>query len=248
MMTDLRTYELNKKEQIVVYACMGISAIVLSMLLYRNILFSLLIIPFASKIKAFTEEHLAGRRRKRYLAEFKDFLFMASTAIGAGRSMKDAIGESIPSLANIHGDDAVLVSDLCKAYERMDKGRENDVAVLSEMADASGLEDVSDFVTIYAICKSSGASLIIALNRAASVIMEKMSIENEIEELVKRKESEGFVILIMPVLVLLFLNLFAPDYIAPMYETVAGRVIMSICAAGTAGVFVMIKRITGIEI
>lgn len=247
-MTDLRIYELNKKEKTILYLCTGIAGLVLSMLLYRNILFALLIIPFTPRIKVFAEEHLASRRKKRYMAEFKDFLFMASTAIGAGRSMKDAIGESISSLSNIHGHNAVLVKDLTKAYDRMENGRENDVSVLSEMADASGLEDVCDFVTIYAICKSSGASLIIALNRAAGVIMEKMSIENEIEELVKRKESEGMVILIMPALVLLFLNLFAPDYIAPMYETLTGRVIMSVCAAGTVGVYMMIQKITSVDV
>lgn len=247
-MTDLRIYELNKKEKTILYLCTGIAGLALSMLLYRNILFALLIIPFTPRIKVFAEEHLASRRKKRYMAEFKDFLFMASTAIGAGRSMKDAIGESISSLSNIHGHNAVLVKDLTKAYDRMENGRENDVSVLSEMADASGLEDVCDFVTIYAICKSSGASLIIALNRAAGVIMEKMSIENEIEELVKRKESEGMVILIMPALVLLFLNLFAPDYIAPMYETLTGRVIMSVCAAGTVGVYMMIQKITSVDV
>lgn len=247
-MTDLRIYELNKKEKTILYLCTGIAGLALSMLLYRNILFALLIIPFTPRIKVFAEEHLASRRKKRYMAEFKDFLFMASTAIGAGRSMKDAIGESISSLSNIHGHNAVLVKDLTKAYDRMENGRENDVTVLSEMADASGLEDVCDFVTIYAICKSSGASLIIALNRAAGVIMEKMSIENEIEELVKRKESEGMVILIMPALVLLFLNLFAPDYIAPMYETLTGRVIMSVCAAGTVGVYMMIQKITSVDV
>ena len=247
-MTDLRIYELNKKEKTILYLCTGLAGLALSMLLYRNILFALLIIPFTPRIKVFAEEHLASRRKKRYMAEFKDFLFMASTAIGAGRSMKDAIGESISSLSNIHGHNAVLVKDLTKAYDRMENGRENDVSVLNEMADASGLEDVCDFVTIYAICKSSGASLIIALNRAAGVIMEKMSIENEIEELVKRKESEGMVILIMPALVLLFLNLFAPDYIAPMYETLTGRVIMSVCAAGTVGVYMMIQKITSVDV
>lgn len=247
-MTDLRIYELNRKEKTILYLCTGLAGLALSMLLYRNILFALLIIPFTPRIKVFAEEHLASRRKKRYMAEFKDFLFMASTAIGAGRSMKDAIGESISSLSNIHGHNAVLVKDLTKAYDRMENGRENDVTVLSEMADASGLEDVCDFVTIYAICKSSGASLIIALNRAAGVIMEKMSIENEIEELVKRKESEGMVILIMPALVLLFLNLFAPDYIAPMYETLTGRVIMSVCAAGTVGVYMMIQKITSVDV
>ena len=247
-MTDLKVYKLNKKEQVIFYLCIGLSSLTLSLLIYRNIYFSVLIIPFVKKVKEFVENELAKRRRRRYLAEFKDFLFMASTAVGAGRSMKDAIAESIPSLLNIHGESAVLVSDLKKAHERIDKGRENDVSVLAEMADASGLEDVSDFVTIYSICKSSGASLITALSKAAGVIMEKMSIEREIEELVRRKESEGFVILVMPVVVILFLNLFAPDYIAPMYESLAGRLIMSMAAATTAGVYVMIRKITSVDV
>ena len=78
--------------------------------------------------------------------------------------------------------------------------------------------------------------------------MEKMSIEKEIEELVRRKESEGLIILITPALILIFLNLFAPDYISPMYETLAGRLIMSMTAASIAGVYVMIRRITSVEI
>ena len=247
-MTDLRSYHLNKKEQTIFYISVAAAACLLSLLIYRNILFAPIIIPFTSKIRSFAEEQLADRRRRKYMAEFKDFLFMASTAIGAGRSMKDAIGESIPSLINIHGENAVLTADLKKAYERMDKGRENDVSVLEEMAAASEIEDVGDFVTIYAICKSSGASLITALNKAAGVIMEKMSIEKEISELVRRKENEGLVILIMPALVLIFLNLFAPDYIAPMYESLTGRLIMSITAASVAGVYVMIRKITRVEI
>ena len=47
--------------------------------------------------------------------------------------------------------------------------------------DASGLEDVKDFVTIYSICKTTGASLITALGKAAGVIMEKMSIDREVD-------------------------------------------------------------------
>ncbi len=247
-MTDLKSYHLNKKEKRIFYIVISLSDIALSLLIYRSVIFSLLIIPFAPKIQIFVEEQLADRRRSLYLAEFKDFLFMASTAIAAGRSMKDAIGESISSLANIHGKNAVLVKDLEKAYERMETGRENDVLVLEEMADASGLEDVRDFVTIYAICKSSGASLINALNKAAGVIMEKMSIEKEIQELVRRKESEGLIILITPAAVLVFLNMFAPDYIAPMYETLTGRLIMSITAVSVAGVYMMIRKITNVEI
>jgi tight adherence protein B len=247
-MTDLRVYNFTKKENVFLYIALAVSGVFISLLMYRNILFSVVVIPFAGRIKGFITEMIIRKRKRIYMAEFKDFLFMASTAIGAGRSMKDAIAESIPSLKNIHGKKSILTKDLEKAYERMDVGGENDVSVLKDLAESSGLEDVHDFVTIYAICKSTGASLISALNKAAGVIMEKMSIDREIEELVRRKEGEGLVIFAMPALIILFLNLTAPDYIAPLYETIAGRVIMTAVLAANIGIYAMIQRIINVEI
>ena len=247
-MTDLTKYEFSRKENAVFYSCLAAAGIAISYLLYRNILFTVAIIPFAPKIKSFVTAGIIKSRRRRYMAEFRDFLFMASTAIGAGRSMKDAIYESIPSLKNIYGKKAVLAADLSKAYERMETGGENDVSVLRDLADASGLEDVKDFVTVYSICKTTGASLITALGKAAGVIMEKMSIEREIDELVKRKEGEGLVIFAMPALIILFLNLTSPDYIAPLYGTVAGRIIMTAVLASNVGIYAMIQRITNVDI
>ena len=246
-MTELSKYEFSRKENAVFCGCLAASGLIISYLMYRNILFAAVIIPFTKKIKGFVTESIIKMRR-RYMAEFRDFLFMASTAIGAGRSMKDAIHESIPSLLNIHGKRSILAGDLAKAYERMETGGENDVSVLRDLADASGLEDVKDFVTVYSICKKTGASLITALGKAAGVIMEKMSIDREIEELVRRKESEGLVIFAMPALIILFLNITAPDYIAPLYETAAGRVIMTAVLASNIGIYAMIQRITNVEI
>ena len=247
-MTDLTKYEFSRKENGIFYSCLTAAGLIIAYLLYRNILFSVVIIPFAQKIKGFVAGSIIRSRRRRYMAEFKDFLFMASTAIGAGRSMKDAISESIPSLLNIYGKRSILAGDLKKAYERMETGGENDVGVLRDLADASGLEDVKDFVTVYSICKTTGASLITALGKAAGVIMEKMSIDREIEELVRRKESEGLVIFAMPAIIILFLNLTAPDYIAPLYETIAGRIIMTTVMASNIGIYAMIQRITHVEI
>lgn len=247
-MTDLSVYEFSRKEQILFFSCLAAAGLVISYLMYRNILFSAVMIPFAGKIKSFVTDSIIKNRRRRYMTEFKDFLFMASTAIGAGRSMKDAISESIPSLLNIYGKKSILAADLTIAYGRMETGGENDVSVLRDLADASGLEDVKDFVTVYSICKTTGASLISALGKAAGVIMEKMSIDREIEEIVRRKEGEGLVIFAMPALIILFLNLTAPDYIAPLYETAAGRVIMTAVLASNIGIYAMIQRITNVEI
>lgn len=247
-MTELSKYEFSKKENAVFYSCLAAAGLIISYLMYRNIFFSVVIIPFTRKIKGFVTESIIKERRRRYMSEFKDFLFMASTAIGAGRSMKDAISESIPSLLNIYGSRSILAGELYKAYERMETGGENDLRVLRDLADASDLEDVKDFVTVYQICKTTGASLITALGKAAGVIMEKMSIDREIEELVRRKESEGLIIFAMPALIILFLNLTAPDYIAPLYETIAGRIIMTAVLAANIGIYALIQRITNVEI
>ena len=247
-MTDLRYYKLSSIENIIIILMTAAAGIVVSYLMYRNIIFSLIVILIIPRIRSAASSILADRRRHRYMDEFKDFLFMASTAIGAGRSMKDAIAESIPALRSIHGSDSVLAGELAKAYERMQVGGENDVSVLMDLAEASGEEDVYDFVTIYSICKTTGASLIIALSRAASVIIDKMTIEREVEELVKRKKSEGMIIFVMPVVVILFLNLCSPDYIAPLYVTLAGRLIMTAVIVSEIGIYSLIQKIAKIEI
>jgi tight adherence protein B len=246
-MTNLREYKLNKAENIAFAVGLVISGIILSLLFYSNILFAVVILPFAGVLKEMIEELLAEKRRRDFMLQFKDFLFTVATAIGAGRSMKDAISESIPTIKEIYGDNAILAKELETVHSRIEFG-ENDVNVLMELALTSGAEDVIDFVNIYDICKSSGANLIKALNRAASVIIDKMTIEREVQEISLRKEKEGLILLVMPVVVIIFLNLCSPDYISPLYETLTGRIIMTLVIAGNIGVYVIIRRITNIEI
>ena len=133
-------------------------------------------------------------------------------------------------------------------FHRLEDGNENDVDVLMEMAVRTGMDDVIDFVTVYSVCKVTGASLIIALNRAASVIIDKMTIENEIRELVRRKKSEGALIFAMPVIVLVFLNICAPEYIDTLYSTFTGRIIMTFVIGMNFLIYQLIQHIVRVEI
>ncbi|MDD5823583.1 MAG: hypothetical protein PUD55_04110 [Firmicutes bacterium] len=247
-MTDLNQYEMTKYEECIFYAILAGASIIIAMLFYRNIFFAVVVIPFAPSIKSYVIEEMKQRRRREFMAQFRDELFVLSTAIGAGRSMKDAIGESIPGIMEIHGEGCILGRQLEIIYERLETGGENDVELLNELGVMSGIEDVLDFAAIYAICKKTGASIITAINKAASVIIDKMTIDNEVREIVRRKESEGLLILAMPILIILFLNLFSPDYIDPLYSCFAGRLIMTGVIAGNIGIFGIIQRITQIEI
>lgn len=59
---------------------------------------------------------------------------------------------------------------------------------------------------------------------------------------------EGLIIFLMPIIVILFLNLCAPDYIAPLYESIAGRIIMTVVLISSIGIFGMIRKVTSVEI
>lgn len=247
-MTDFRTFEFGRERKLPLYGIFGVIGCMLSYLFYKNILFVVVMVPFFPKLKSFVEVKFREKRKREYLVQFKDFLFIAATSIGAGRSMKDAIGESLPRLMDIYGKDAVLVPELQIVHRRISDANEDDVTVLMDLALLSGQEDVIDFVTIYSSCKITGASLIRAMNQAAMVIIDKMTIEREIMELIRRKEQEGLVILAIPILVIIFLNMSSPDYIAPLYETIRGRLIMTGVIASNVGVYELIQRIVKVDI
>ena len=52
----------------------------------------------------------------------------------------------------------------------------------------------------------------------------------------------------MPTLVVLFLNMCAPDYIDPLYTTLQGRIVMTIVIVGNIAVYGIIQKIVRVEI
>ena len=130
----------------------------------------------------------------------------------------------------------------------MSIGNEEDVTVLNDFAKRSGSEDVVDFTVIYSTCKTTGANLVDALNKAASVIIDKMTIENEIRTMANRKKNESIILFAMPFVVILFLNLFSPEYIAPLYESISGRMIMTMVVAADILIYSVMQKITDVQI
>lgn len=247
-MKDYRIYELTKLEKKIFYVGLVLASVILAMLFYRTPVFAVILIPFSKRIQKFVTDMMLERNRRALLEQFKDFLFLAATSVGAGRGMKEAIKESIPRIEDIYGEDCILAAELKDIHKRLELGNEDDVDVLADFAGRSGIEDIIDFVMIYSICKKTGASLILAMNKAASVIIDKMTIENEIRELARRKKNEGMFIFAVPVVVIVFLNMCAPDYIDPLYSSMQGRLIMTFVVVANICIYGMVQRIVKVDI
>ena len=130
----------------------------------------------------------------------------------------------------------------------MIENRENEEDLLVDFAARSKQEDIRNFVDVYRACRVTGGNMEKVIANASSVLMDKMTIEREIDALTSQKKFEGRLISVMPLLVVLFLNIFSPDYLAVMYETFEGRLIMTIALGGIAGAYRLMMKMTEIDV
>jgi tight adherence protein B len=128
------------------------------------------------------------------------------------------------------------------------ENKENDIRLLRDFADRSHCEDIENFVQVYASCVITGGDLEKILKNTIEIIMDKITIEREIKTMTSQKRFEGNIITAMPLIVIMFLNVFSPDYLEPLYVTVSGRLIMTAAITGLVGAHFMTQKMTDIEV
>ena len=75
-----------------------------------------------------------------------------------------------------------------------------------------------------------------------------MRIEEEIRSATLQKKTEGIVISLMPVAIIVFLKMISPGYIEILYGNLTGIVIMTLAVISVVISFLMIRKITKINV
>lgn len=247
MKTDYRQYELSIKEKISFLATGYVGVFTVLYLFYHSIVFSmaggLLSCLFLQKYS-----WLLGERRRALLTtQFKDLLYSLSASIAANLRISEALEDGMEHLRVMYGDDAPMVVELKHMVKGISENRESDIRLLLDFAERSGCEDIDNFVQVYMTCRTMGGDLEKVLKSTTDILVDKMNIDREIKTLTAQKKFEGKIISAIPLIVVLFLNVFSPDYLMPLYTTAAGRLIMTMALAGIAAAFYMMERLTNIN-
>lgn len=196
----------------------------------------------------FYRRHLGERRRRLLALQFKDFLYAVSSSIAAGRPMERALADAEETLSLIYAKEAPMCEELAYINRAMRDRKESEEELLRDLAERSGLEDIRNFVDVYALCRRLGGDLEEVIASTSRVMTDKMAILREIHTLTAQKQFEGRLISAMPLLVILGLNLFAPDYLAVLYTTLAGRAIMTVALGGIVTAFLLTQHLLDIRI
>lgn len=190
------------------------------------------------------------RRKSRLRMQFKEFLEIISISVsgGSGRSMENAVTDSLRELKMVFNHDAdivreveLIVSDYRQAGIPMAAGFE-------ELGKRSEIEDIESFAAIYRTIegKTSDFGYIIAQTR--DIIKEKSEIAMEIETNITSAKSEAYMMLVLPLVLVVLMSMMGSGFLDALFTTAIGRAAATVGVILTLVSYVLATRAAEIEV
>lgn len=189
-----------------------------------------------------------SRRKQQFLLQFRDLLYSVASSVSVGRSMALALEESITFWQGTYTPKDDIMVELNAMVRQMKESNARDLDVLWDLAERSGLPDVTDFVLVYENCRASGGDLIKAIDRATGIIGDKIGLERELHTLMAQKRFEGRIVMISPFLLMLLLKIVSPGYLAPLTASTQGYMVSTFALGLIGAACFLTERVNHFEI
>ena len=240
-------YYMNLKEKITWSAVGMIFVFAIGFIFYRSIIWSFVLSLIGLYYPKVKTKEIIHERKEELLREFKEALYAISASLSAGKSVPVAFKDAYEDLLIIFEDDkAFILDELQFIIRRLDRNETVEES-LNEFAERSTLEEVQSFADVFTACTRTGGNLKDVIQNSSVIIGEKIEIKQEIQTLLSGKKFEGRLLTIMPIALVLFLEISAPDFINPIFKA-SGRIMMtfSLFIIGVAALWV--RKIINIEV
>jgi len=245
---DYDIYIMSSKEKIFYFLIAAIALFVLGFVFYQSVIISLLICPFGLFYPKMRTREIITKRKSKLNLQFKDMLYSLSSSVGAGRPIEAAFRDILRDLSIIYpSEETYIIKETDYIVRRLAMNEPVEV-ILEEFSVRSHLEDVQSFVNVLKICNRKGGNLVEVIRNTSQVINDKIEVKNEIETLLSQKRFEQKILSVMPVALIVLLTLTQGDYIAPVFNTVLGRVVMTVAIVMIAVGYLISKKIMDIKI
>ncbi len=100
--------------------------------------------------------------------------------------------------------------------------------VIEDFAKRSQNKSIMEYSNMISICTKKGGSIRDVIKNTNAILNEKRELKREIEVLTAEKSLEQKIMNVMPLAVLVLLDKTASDFIAPLYNSLIGRITMTI--------------------
>ncbi len=188
-----------------------------------------------------------NRLHRQMIDEFIEINRMLISELHAGKSLQRAYRDIYLRIAQ-EGErfQPNMQAQLKIWCQKMDMGMEIG-EILQDFANCYRDDNIAQFVNMVEVAQASGSSLLDVIDLTDRMIGETIEIERELAILIAEKKLEQIVVSASPVLLLYIMQQFSYDFVAPLYETAVGRLLMTGALVVFIGCFIWSKRMTEIE-
>jgi tight adherence protein B len=244
---DYLVYHLSGQELVKYIAMYAVLDGVISYLFFSSWIAFVILLPGAPLFLKDRKNVLQKKREKEMKRQFIDALQMMSASLQAGYSVENALQEAQKELAKVYERDAIIVQEfrLMSAQLAMNRNLEE---LFLDFGRRSGIEDIQSFAEVFLTAKRSGGDLMAIIRNTTSCIQQKEETLQEIETCLAGKAMEQNIMSVIPVGILAYVRLSAPEFVSALYGNLTGTTVMIICFIVYVVAYFWGRKIVQIEV
>ena len=235
-------YKVSKKEKAVVIMVIFMAIIIISILFYGTIYAVVILLPLGVPIYREQKRRIINKKKKELKVQFKDMLMVMSDSLKTGYSVSNALKESYKDMVSMYGRYSYICEELRIMISKIKLNvREEDI--FKDFAKRTGLREAILFSRIFSVAKKTGGNMTEVIGSVTDSIVLKENVREEIEVSTTEKKTEQKIMTLIPMALILYVKMMSPDFLNIMYETNAGRIVMTICLVLYILAFLWVQKI-----
>ena len=190
-------------------------------------------------------EELLERQKTGLSEEFQEALYDLMVGLRSGRSLEGAFLSAAEDM------DPWLMPLLYEEWTRIGGQIRLGIPVeqcLQDLAERSGMEEMETFARSVEVCKRSEGNIALIMENTVRMLQDRMELRAELKVLLAKKKLEQRIMTVMPFVILGMLILMSPDYLAPLYTSVRGYLIMAVCGVITVFSVLLSRKMVRIDL
>lgn len=190
-------------------------------------------------------ESLRKKRINILKLQFRDFLGALSNSLSSGMNINDSIQNAKKDMELQYSSDAYIVAEVGE----MVAGIQNNIDIENVIKDfgyRSGIDDITNFATVFSICYRSGGNIKDIIKRTTELITEKMMVAEEIETKITSNKTQMMAMNVIPVVVVLMMKNMSSEF-AKGLTSVIGVIAISVAVVLFVIAYIVGQKIMNIE-
>lgn len=176
----------------------------------------------------YAEEKMIRKKKHQLEIQFKDAILSMASSLQAGYSLGHAFEDALEISREVYGSQSMIVS----LFEKVVWGQKLNIPMnqlLEELAERSQLEEVGNFTEVIKVTRRYGGNLPDMIQKLAGVIEDRLTVKAEILSVTTSVRYEAYVMDVIPVAIIWYMNVTGPSFLAILYSGFAGRLFMAMC-------------------